>query len=71
MPNDEKEQDRLDLFHHLFLSLLGGRLWTAPLGNPHRVLDVGTGTGIWAIDFAELVILWSLILVAQMFVGTC
>lgn len=53
MPNDEKEQDRLDLFHHLFLSLLGGRLCTAPLDNPHRVLDVGTGTGIWAIDFAD------------------
>ena len=63
MPNDEKEQDRLDLFHHLFLSLLGGRLWTAPLDNPHRVLDVGTGTGIWAIDFAELVLLSSCLLV--------
>lgn len=53
MPNDEKEQDRLDLYHHIFLSLLGGQLFTAPLDKPQRVLDVGTGTGIWAIDFAD------------------
>ena len=53
LPNDENEQDRLDLYHHIFLSLLGGKLYTAPLDNPQMVLDVGTGTGIWAIDFAE------------------
>lgn len=53
MPNDENEQERLDLYHHLFLQLLGGKLYTAPLKNPQTVLDVGTGTGIWAIDFAE------------------
>lgn len=53
MPNDEKEQDRLDLYHHIFLSLKGGALYAAPLDNPQKVLDVGTGTGIWAIDFAE------------------
>ena len=53
MPNDEGEQDRLDLYHHIFLLLLGGRLHSAPLENPQKVLDVGTGTGIWAIDFAE------------------
>ena len=28
----------------------------APIENPQRVLDVGTGTGIWAIDFAEYVL---------------
>jgi SAM-dependent methyltransferase len=55
MPNDEGEQDRLDLYHYLFLRFLGGELYTAPLdrANVHRVLDVGTGTGIWAIDFAD------------------
>lgn len=53
MPNDDSEQDRLDLYHHIFLTLLGGKLFTAPLDNPQRVLDVGTGTGIWAIDFAD------------------
>ncbi|KAF8453268.1 S-adenosyl-L-methionine-dependent methyltransferase, partial [Kalaharituber pfeilii] len=53
LPNDEKEQDRLDIYHHIFLSLLGGKLYTAPLDNPQNVLDVGTGTGIWAIDLAD------------------
>ncbi|KAI5811868.1 S-adenosyl-L-methionine-dependent methyltransferase [Pyronema omphalodes] len=29
------------------------RLHEAPLDEPHRILDIGTGTGIWAIDMAE------------------
>jgi ubiquinone/menaquinone biosynthesis C-methylase UbiE len=33
--------------------LLEGELNRAPVKNPARVLDIGTGTGIWAIDFAE------------------
>jgi SAM-dependent methyltransferase len=54
LPNDEAEQDRLDLHHHLFRLILGGKLFRAPIGsNPQRVLDFGTGTGIWAIDFAD------------------
>ena len=35
------------------LQLLDGELHLAPLSSPNRVLDVGTGTGIWAIDFAD------------------
>ena len=54
LPNDEIEQDRLDLHHHVFLLMLGGRLHRAPLpAEVHRVLDYGTGTGIWALDFAD------------------
>ena len=53
LPNDEKEQDRLDLYHHIWSMLLGGELYMAPLENPQRILDIGTGTGIWAIDIAE------------------
>ncbi len=52
-PNDDKEQDRLDLHHHVFNLVAGGKLFYAPIENPSRVLDAGTGTGIWAIDFAE------------------
>jgi len=29
------------------------KLHIAPLANPQNVLDIGTGTGIWAIDFAD------------------
>lgn len=25
----------------------------APLSNPMRILDVGTGTGIWAMEMAD------------------
>jgi trans-aconitate methyltransferase len=54
MPNDEEEQHRLDLKHHVFKLLLGGKLFHAPIPpNPQRILDVGTGTGIWAIEAAD------------------
>jgi SAM-dependent methyltransferase len=54
LPNDEAEQDRLDLHHHVFSLVLGGQLFRAPIGrNPQRVLDFGTGTGVWAIDVAD------------------
>ncbi|EKD21152.1 methyltransferase domain-containing protein [Drepanopeziza brunnea f. sp. 'multigermtubi' MB_m1] len=55
-PNDEEEQDRLDLQYHLFQLIFEGKLFTAPVPKDkilHRVLDVGTGTGIWAIDFGD------------------
>jgi len=54
LPNDDEEQDRLDLFHHIFLMMLDGKLYDAPIATtPQRVLDIGTGTGIWAIDFGD------------------
>jgi SAM-dependent methyltransferase len=54
LPNDEREQDRMDLHHHVFRLTLGGALFRAPLpANPQRVLDMGTGTGIWSIEFAD------------------
>jgi SAM-dependent methyltransferase len=56
-PNDEQERDRLDLQHHLFGLTFDGRLFICPIdekkGNIHRVLDVGTGTGLWALDFGD------------------
>jgi len=54
LPNDEREQERLNLHHHVFRLTLGGALFRAPIiSNPQRVLDFGTGTGIWAMDFAD------------------
>ncbi|KAH0606033.1 uncharacterized protein H6S33_004490 [Morchella sextelata] len=53
-PNDETEQDRLDIVHHINLLMLGGNLLTAPIPkDPQMILDIGTGTGIWAIDAGE------------------
>ncbi|OKL62917.1 hypothetical protein UA08_01993 [Talaromyces atroroseus] len=54
LPNDEREQERLELLNHIFRMLLSGELCRAPIDNPTRVLDFGTGTGVWAIDFAEV-----------------
>ncbi|RDW68160.1 hypothetical protein BP6252_09556 [Coleophoma cylindrospora] len=53
LPNDELENDRLDLQNHIFLLTLQNKLFTCPAKKFNRVLDIGTGTGIWAIDFAD------------------
>ena len=33
---------------------LRGKLFTAPLTEPKRILDLGTGTGIWAIEVGDM-----------------
>lgn len=49
-PNDDSEQDREDMKHALVVNLCQ-RLHFAPLGdNLQNVMDMGTGTGIWAIE---------------------
>ncbi|USP76720.1 hypothetical protein yc1106_03994 [Curvularia clavata] len=54
VPNDETEADRLDLQHHAFRLTLDGKLYRAPIPeNVQNVLDVGCGTGIWSIEFAD------------------
>ncbi|KAK1994033.1 methyltransferase domain-containing protein [Colletotrichum falcatum] len=56
-PNDDRENDRLDLQHNLILLTFDDRLGTAPPNDKGykvgRALDVGTGSGIWAIDFGD------------------
>ncbi|EEY19336.1 conserved hypothetical protein [Verticillium alfalfae VaMs.102] len=40
--------------HQYMLLLMDNKLYNAPIGNnPQRILDIGTGTGIWAIDMAD------------------
>jgi hypothetical protein len=48
-PTDEAEQDRLDLHHEIQRLVWEDKLHQSPLSEPHRILDIGTGTGIWAI----------------------
>ncbi len=50
LPNDDREQDRLDILHHVYRLTLNGELCRTPLANPQKILDIGTGTGIWAIE---------------------
>lgn len=54
-PNDERQSEGLDLIHNALTLLLGDKLFLAPIDKEHpgRVLDIGTGTGIWAMDFAD------------------
>ena len=55
MPVDERELDRMDLQHHKFTLMLNGKLFVAPISEEilnevdSRVLDIGTGSGIWAM----------------------
>ncbi|GKT52087.1 secondary metabolism regulator LAE1 [Colletotrichum spaethianum] len=53
-PNDEREIDRLD-FNHTLIARTTGQLFLAPIekDKTHRILDVGTGTGIWAIEIGD------------------
>lgn len=46
--------ERNDLQHCKFTLLLDDRLFLAPIGShPQKILDLGTGSGIWAIDVAD------------------
>ncbi|KAE8133574.1 S-adenosyl-L-methionine-dependent methyltransferase [Aspergillus pseudotamarii] len=53
-PNDEQESDRLDMLHEMLLVMMNRKLFLAPIeSSPGCVLDLGAGTGIWVMDFAD------------------
>ncbi|KAL2871664.1 S-adenosyl-L-methionine-dependent methyltransferase [Aspergillus lucknowensis] len=62
--NDKETNDSLDDLlnvpnalprepHHVYNLKLNGKLYLAPIQD-YKLLDVGTGTGIWAKEFANL-----------------
>ncbi|KAL8824778.1 MAG: hypothetical protein Q9170_008043 [Blastenia crenularia] len=54
MPCDEQEQTRLAVTHQCFTSILNGQLsFRAIPRSAKRILDIGTGTGDWAVAVAE------------------
>ncbi|TQN64342.1 Secondary metabolism regulator LAE1, partial [Colletotrichum shisoi] len=56
MLNDEIEAERLDMAHAMMVRAIGNRLFLAPIEKDkvHEILDVGTGTGIWAIEMGDI-----------------
>ncbi|KAK3384631.1 S-adenosyl-L-methionine-dependent methyltransferase [Lasiosphaeria ovina] len=56
-PNDDVEQNRDDMKHTMSLMLCRGAHFYAPVEdmfkNGAQVLDLGTGTGIWAMELGD------------------
>lgn len=40
--------------HAMMYVMYDGNLNLAPVRNPHRVLDIGAGSGIWCVDFGDM-----------------
>ncbi|KAF5008198.1 hypothetical protein FDECE_5531 [Fusarium decemcellulare] len=54
VPTDEQSLENFDIMHHFLTLLLDGKLYLAPIKDDiQKVLDIGTGTGVWAIDYAD------------------
>ncbi|KAI1146028.1 S-adenosyl-L-methionine-dependent methyltransferase [Nemania diffusa] len=53
-PNDAQHDESMDILHHVSTLMQDGKITMAHIDdNVMKVLDVGCGTGIWAIDFAD------------------
>ncbi|HKT40269.1 MAG TPA: hypothetical protein VJR48_18000, partial [Ktedonobacterales bacterium] len=51
LPADGEEVNRLDFQHYMLRYAFQGN-FAAPIAQPVSILDVGTGTGRWAIEMA-------------------
>jgi hypothetical protein len=43
----------MDLAYHSILRMFDGKAFFAPIENPQRIVDMGTGTGIWVVDVGD------------------
>ncbi|KAG6135799.1 hypothetical protein E4U38_001681 [Claviceps purpurea] len=54
IPNDDMEQSREDMKHTMLMMLTEKKLFFSPIGDhPQKILDIGTGTGIWAVEVGD------------------
>ncbi|KAL2070090.1 hypothetical protein VTL71DRAFT_14770 [Oculimacula yallundae] len=55
LPNHQSEQARLNLQHEIFLLTFNNKLALAPIeaSKIKHALDIGTGSGIWPVEFSE------------------
>lgn len=53
LPSHEDEVRRLQHQHFLFYQTFSGRRYLSPLVSPTRILDLGCGTGDWAVEMAD------------------
>lgn len=54
MPNDDEEQTRLAITHQAYLSVLEGKLTLSGVSpGVTRILDIGAGSGDWALAMSE------------------
>nr|A0A384XC21.1 RecName: Full=Methyltransferase str2; AltName: Full=Strobilurin A biosynthesis cluster protein r2 [Strobilurus tenacellus]ATV82112.1 S-adomet dependent methyltransferase 1 [Strobilurus tenacellus] len=51
---DEVEWARLDAMHNGIAKFLGNELTPVDLGQPKKILEIGAGSGAWAIQAAKL-----------------
>src|SRR3981081_3411275 len=54
LPKDEEEDLRLNFQHHVLYHAIGNHYIAPVPKNLQTILDVGTGTGIWAQEMALL-----------------
>ncbi|KAK4144152.1 Demethylmenaquinone methyltransferase [Dichotomopilus funicola] len=56
-PNDDTENNRAEEQYMIMKEAMDGRLHLAPFSRanpPRKVLDIATGTGLWAIEMGDL-----------------
>jgi len=51
--NDSTEWQRLDDMHNGINDYMDNRMSFAPIANPQRILEIGSGSGAWAIQAAQ------------------